>query len=378
MKIDQGWFTNAFEPKFYIDQIADKSQRVLILVLGNIDSSQQWFASLRATYPDSDIVSCSSHDIIEGGSVRTNAIGFTAIHFEQTPYQVTQQPLDGISSIYEAGKRLVAPLIRPDLKGVLLFSDGRNINGSEMISGVNSILDKHVIVTGGMASDGAQFASTTVGYNELPKNDQLVAVGLYGNSISIGYGSNGGWETFGPKRLVTKSSGNVLYELDGKNALELYKKYLGEMTHQLPSSALLFPLALHKEEISDYLVRTVLQVDESTSSMIFAGDIPEGSHVQLMKANFDRLIDGAAESAACGLSTLSTDNAELALLISCVGRKLVLGQRIEEEVEVCSSIFGDQTVLTGFYSHGEFSPLTNEVGCQLHNQSMTVTTFREI
>lgn len=377
MKIDQGRFNGTFERTISVDTISDKNQKLLVFVFGSTQVGDQWFKSLKSTYPNSHIVSCSSSEAILNASIFENSIGYTAIAFDKTDFRVNQRTIDSSSTIFEEGKKLVEPLVRPDLKSVLLFSDGTSINGSELISGVNSELDKDVIVTGGMASDGAQFVSTTVGYNETPKNNQLVAVGLYGDSISVGFGSKGGWEAFGPKRLVTKSSGNELFELDGKNALELYKKYLGEMADHLPGSALLFPLALHKENVANYLVRTVLDVNEEKSSMVFAGDIPEGSLVQLMKANFDRLIDGAAESAECGLSKLSHNSAEFALLISCIGRKLVLGQRVEEEIEVCSSIFGQSTVLTGFYSHGEFSPLADEVNCQLHNQSMTITTFSE-
>lgn len=378
MKIDQGRFaaTN-YTHSLVLDQIADKRQEVLIFVFGSIDSSHDWFTSLQSIYSNSHIVSCSSSETIMSSSIYEGEIGYTAVFFEKTPFRVHQHKLDGAATIFQEGMKLVEPLVQADLKCVLIFSEGTRINGSELISGVNSVLDKGVIVTGGMASDGAQFVSTTVGYNEIPKKNHLVAVGLYGEAITVGFGSKGGWDAFGPKRLVTKSTANILYELDGKSALQLYKKYLGEMANHLPGSALLFPLALHKENMTDYLVRTVLDVNETDSSMVFAGDIPEGALVQLMKANFDRLIDGAAEAAESGLSTLDNDPAEFALLISCIGRKLVLGQRIEEEIEVCSSIFGKNTIHAGFYSHGEFSPLRNELGCQLHNQSMTITTFRE-
>jgi hypothetical protein len=378
MKIDQGRFAAThYEHSLIIDQISDKRQEVLIFVFGRVDSNHDWFLHLQSTYPNAHIVSCSSSETIMGSSIFEGEIGYTAVFFEKTPFRVHQHKLINGSSIFEEGKKLVESLVESDLKCVLIFSEGTRINGSELISGVNAVLDQRVIVTGGMASDGAQFVSTTVGYNEIPEKNQLVAVGLYGESITIGFGSKGGWDAFGPKRLVTKSTANILYELDGKNALQLYKKYLGEIADLLPGSALLYPLALHKETMTDYLVRTVLDVNETDASMVFAGDIPEGSLVQLMKANFDRLVDGAAESAESGLTALGNDHAEFALLVSCIGRKLVLGQRIEEEIEVCSSIFGKNTLLAGFYSHGEFSPLTDEVGCQLHNQSMTITTFRE-
>jgi hypothetical protein len=125
------------------------------------------------------------------------------------------------------------------------------------------------------------------------------------------------------------------------------------------------------------VVRTILAVSEADQSMTFAGDVPEGSYAQLMKANFDRLIDGAVGAARASQRSLTGTSPDLAILISCVGRKLVLKQRIEEEVEGVRDVVGEHTVLTGFYSYGEISPFAAGASCELHNQTMTITTFRE-
>ena len=111
--------------------------------------------------------------------------------------------------------------------------------------------------------------------------------------------------------------------------------------------------------------------------MTFAGDMPAGAYARLMKANFDRLIDGAAGAAKVSYEAVGSIAPDLALLISCVGRKMVLQQRIEEEVEGVRDVLGRHTVLTGFYSYGEISPFTPSARCELHNQTMTITTFAE-
>ena len=206
---------------------------------------------------------------------------------------------------------------------------------------------------------------------------RVAAVGFYGERLKVGHGSLGGWDPFGPERLITRSAGNVLYELDGQPALKLYKRYLGAHAAGLPGAALLFPLALRAQEGGSGLVRTILGVDEGKGSMTFAGDMPEGAHARLMKANFDRLIDGAAGAAKAGLAQLGAFPAELAILVSCVGRKLVLGQRIEEEVEAVRDVLGAQATLTGFYSYGELCPRGAVPTCELHNQTMTLTAFAE-
>lgn len=193
----------------------------------------------------------------------------------------------------------------------------------------------------------------------------------------MGYGLKGGWDPFGPDRLITRAAGNVLYELDGKSALGLYKTYLGEYAKDLPNSGLLFPLLIHKSGRESGFVRTILAVDEENQSLIFAGDVPQGLLARFMKANFDRLIDGASGTAEIALDALGRGPAQLAILISCFGRKLVLKQRTEEEVEAVQSVLGANTPIAGFYSYGEISPLTLGARCDLHNQTMTITTFAE-
>ena len=189
----------------------------------------------------------------------------------------------------------------------------------------------------------------------------------------------GGWDSFGVDREVTLSKGNILYELDGQPALELYKRYLGSHASKLPASALLFPLSLRLKDSDTALVRTVLSVNELDGSMIFAGDIPQGEYVRLMKANSDKLIDGALGAAEMSKTSLHGLIPDFAILISCVGRKLVLKQRVEEELEIIRDAIGMNASMTGFYSYGEISPI-KPFGqhCELHNQTMTITLFTEV
>jgi hypothetical protein len=258
------------------------------------------------------------------------------------------------------------------------LSDGLNVNGSELVHALYRALPPGVIVTGGLAGDGARFSETKVFSEGVASSHTIAAIGFYGKRLKIGCGSVGGWDPFGPERLITRSKGNILYELDGQSALGLYKRYLGEQAHSLPASGLLFPLSLRDPSGATPVVRTILSVDEAHQSLTFAGDVPEGSYARLMKANFDRLIDGATGAAQSGLHSLDSASVDLAVLISCVGRKLVLKQRVEEEVEGVRDVLGPKAVLAGFYSYGEISPFTPGAKCELHNQTMTITTFSEV
>jgi hypothetical protein len=209
-----------------------------------------------------------------------------------------------------------------------------------------------------------------------PLSGEVIALGFYGAGLRVGCGSLGGWDPFGPDRLVTRSEGSVVYELDGRPALDLYREYLGPHAEGLPASGLLFPLCLRNE--GGGLVRTILDIDDKARSLTFAGDVPQGGYARLMRANFDRLIDGATGAARSALVPLGSAHTELAILISCVGRKLVLKQRVEEEVESVRDVVGAAATLAGFYSYGEICPGVAGACAELHNQTMTITTLSEV
>ncbi|MDC0706946.1 FIST N-terminal domain-containing protein [Stigmatella sp. ncwal1] len=335
------------------------------------------FRQVRSWYPEALIVGCSTAGEICGTEVLDASVVATAVWFEHTRIHLAQAHLDTMEQSHDAGASLAKLLHQPGLSHVLVLSDGLKVNGTELVRGLREHLPRQVALTGGLAGDGPDFLKTVVCCNSEPMEGGIAAVGFYGERLRIGYGSLGGWDAFGPERLITRAKSNVLYELDGHSALELYKQYLGEHATGLPATALRFPLSLRSEQEGCGLVRTVLSINEQEQSMTFAGDMPEGAYARLMKANFDRLIDGAAGAAREGIERMGSFLPELAVLISCVGRKLVLKQRVEEEVEGVREVLGPTPVLTGFYSYGEICPNGDVPRCELHNQTMTITAFSE-
>lgn len=377
MKIEQQyWTTGEGWKRVSASQLDGKASLVLVFGAREVLGDASRMDEIRARYPGVPVAGCSTSGEICDTRVRDDSLSVAAIRFEHTVIRLAQTAIEDGGDSMEAGARLARALPGERLVHVLVFSDGLKVNGTDLVRGLGGSLPDNVAVTGGLAGDGADFKHTLVCADAAPAEGKIVALGLYGDRLNVGYGSLGGWDSFGAERMVTRSKGNVLYELDGHSALGLYKKYLGEL-HAGPAEALLFPLALNAGDEGRSLVRTVLSVNEEDQSMTFAGDIPEGSHVRLMKANFDRLISGAAGAAITSFEMTGSDEPELALLISCVGRKLVLKQRIEEEVESVRAVLGKSTVLTGFYSYGEISPHGATTKCELHNQTMTITTFSE-
>ena len=333
--------------------------------------------ALRNTYPDAHLLGCTTAGEICGTTVSDDSVVATAIRFDHTTVRAAYRPLVNASNSKAVGEEIARDLAGEDLLHVFVLAEGLKVNGSELVKGLRQGLPSSVAVTGGLAGDGARFEKTVVCMDGQVNDSAVAAIGFYGDRLSIGYGSLGGWDPFGPDRLVTRAEGNVLYELDGRSALELYKTYLGSHTANLPASGLLFPLSLRGENGEQRVVRTILGVDEQAQSLTFAGDIPQGGYAQLMRANFDRLIDGAQDAATACYEVVGNHTPDLAILISCVGRKLVLNQRTEEEVESVRNVLGESTVLSGFYSYGEIAPLMSSTKCELHNQTMTITTFTE-
>ncbi len=359
------------------EALGDSAHLVLTFAGTSIMKAGRLLEEVKERYPAAHILGCSTAGEISGTDVSDDSLVTTAVQFDFARVAGAQVRLSEVEDSFRAGERLAQSLDTEGLVHVLVLSDGLAVNGSSLVTGLVKNLPKGVTVTGGLAGDGDRFQETMVFSGEAPCKDVVAALGLYGSRLRVGYGSLGGWDPFGPERLVTRSKENVLYELDGHTALDLYKRYLGQHASGLPATGLLFPLSLRMKTGKTGVVRTILSVDEDEQSMTFAGEIPEGAYARLMKANLDRLIDGAIGAADTSYKAIGSTSPDLALLISCVGRKLVLRQRIEEEVEGVRDALGDRTILTGFYSYGEVCPSTIGGKCELHNQTMTVTTFLE-
>ncbi|HUB94572.1 MAG TPA: FIST N-terminal domain-containing protein [Stellaceae bacterium] len=332
------------------------------------------FAELKAAYPGAMLLGCTTGGEIVDVDVHDGSVIATAIEFEDTQIRSARGEVAEGRSSFEIGMRIGAGLPHRGLKGVFLLSDGTKVNGTELVAGIQHVRGRDVPLTGGLAGDGARFGTTLVGLDANPEPGNVVALGFYGDRIRIGAGSVGGWDAVGPERTITRAEGKTLFDLDGEPALDLYKQYLGAEAAKLPASALLFPLRIHPPGTPEAaLVRTVVGVDEAKKAMIFAGTIPEGHTAQVMLGHFDNLIAGAGQAA----SKAALPEAKLAVLVSCIGRKLLLGQRVADEVESVAEVLGEHCRTTGFYSYGEIAPLEASAISDLHNQTMTVTTFAE-
>ncbi len=355
----------------------------LVLVFGSVkrftEGKLQGF--LKSRYPTAQLVGCTTSGEISPSGVYDDSIQITAIQWEKTIQRVAQTKMSGMQNSFEAAAGLARQLKADSLRTILVISDGLNVNGSELLKGFQSVLGDIPIV-GGLAGDGGAFVKTLQLFNDTISDNQVIAVGLYGNALITSSGALGGWKPYGPPRKVTKSEKNVVYEMDGKPALPLYRMYIGEaFSRGLPGTGLKFPLAVIEEGKRDVeKIRTLLAIDNKNNSLTFAGNVEEGETVRLCQTNHDRLVEGAGNAAnlvMSGLGASKTNQTGLAVCVSCVGRKGVMAEQVVDEVKLVQQILGPQTSVTGFYSYGELAPRPNTTDSVLHNQTMTIGYLSE-
>lgn len=368
----------SYDPGAGFSQPLPAERPTFLLVFGatSLSEDASFWARLGDAFAGVPIAGCSTAGEVLGTRVTDGGAVIAAIQLRAGSARVETVRVSEAGESYGAGATLAKRLSGPDLRGVLVFSDGRVVNGSSLVRGLDDHLPAGTVVTGGLAGDGKRFERTWVVGEAGPQGGAITAVGLFGSSLSLFHGSQGGWTAFGPERLVTAAEGSVLYRLDDRPALEVYKLYLGDKAKELPASALRFPLSVRADKDDRRsVVRTILGVDERRQSMTFAGDVPQGSLVRLMQASFDRLLDGAAQASQEAARAWTSGDA-LCIVVSCVGRRLVLGERVEEELESVRGHLPQGVGMIGFYSYGEISPLAPGE-CGLHNQTMTLTILSE-
>ncbi len=354
------------------------SEQTLILCFGtsNHPLIEEAFNYLSSIFKNSTIIGCSTSGEIYQDELFEGCLSVAILKFEKTRFKLNKERFEDISQSYEVGINIVTKLQEEeDLKSIFILSDGLFINGSKLTKGINSCLKEGVIVSGGLAGDDDRFEKTWIFVDGQFISHCVVSIGLYGENINVFSSSYGGWKQFGINRIVTNAIDNTLFEIDDKPALRIYKDYLGENSKNLPASGLFFPLMVKEKGYEKPKVRTILSIDEDKQSITFAGDIPVGSEVMLMKASFADLVNGAYKS---GEELLFGKNVEdgISIAISCVGRKLVLGQKTEDEIDAVYKQFNSGVEQIGYYSYGEIAPfIENE--CDLYNQTMTLTLIWE-
>ncbi len=350
-----------------------------VLVFGSVKRFQErgFTKTLEDRYPNAHIIGCTTSGEITNEGVYDESVHITAMHWERSTLNFIVKPINSMAQSHALGALIASELQQPNLKGVFILSDGLNVNGSELVEGIQEVLPE-IPITGGLAGDNANFSQTYLLNNDKVQDRVVIAVGIYGEHAVVTSGALGGWRPYGPPRKVTKAVKNIVYELDNKPALPLYKMYLGHYANTLPASGLNFPFAIMAEDKSITVIRTLLAIDDKDNSLTFAGNVPNSSTVRFLKSDHDMLVNGASDAARQILEKkINLNEKALAICVSCVGRKLVMAEQVSDEVFAVQRLLGLQTGITGFYSNGEICSGEDDGHSQLHNQTMTIAYLSE-
>lgn len=359
------------------DPAMDSENTMILVFFESTLVIDQHLKNIKNVFPKSKIIGSSTSGEIQNGEINDNSIVCVVTKFANTRLKLISSPVNYETSAL-AGRALSESLASPELKNILLFSEGLNVDGSALIKEMHQTLTQmkiNVPISGGLAGDGTRFINTFVIFDIEVKTCHAAALGFYGEHIQVFTGTGTGWDPFGPTRVITKAYRNTVYEIDGVPALQLYREHLKDDALNLPVSGVLFPLGVSWGKDKN-IVRSVAQIDEAQNGLIFASSIPENTTVQLMHSNVMKLID-AAENALdnCSLD-FTSGSPTLALIVSCIGRRLIMGQKTEDEIEIIRDRLPIHTEICGFYSYGEFAPTAHKQN-ELHNQTMTLIIFQE-
>ncbi|MEO9803067.1 MAG: FIST N-terminal domain-containing protein [Reichenbachiella sp.] len=352
----------------------------LVFVFGSTDlvQDQSKFDEVRSIYPKAEIVVSSGSGEIMAGETSTHTLCVTAIHFKKTKIETLEIKLDDVKDSFDVGAHISAHINKDDLSNLMIFSNGDQINGSHLLTGLQFNLSETVPITGGLAGSYDPFSSTYTGLNGIGVKGSVIGIGFYGNDLKIGHSSKAGWTPFGPERFITKSTNNILFELNEEPVLDFYQKYLEGLFDDMVEAIRIYPLGIKTENGEERLLRAFLGYNKEKGGALFAGDMPEGARVRMMKSNISSLIDAAGDAAHSCTLPFDIKEPDLALCVSCVGRQFVLQDWVSEEIQNVNEVFEGQVPLAGFYSYGEIAPQGPNKKSALHNHTMTITTFKEL
>lgn len=348
----------------------------LVLVFGSLTllSSVGFYEEIRNNYPKAQILMNSASAEIIDTQVNNETISLTAIRFDKTTFKTVSININEFQDSEEIGKSIADKFEKDQLTNILIFADGKSIDGTQFSKGIEKYISPEVIISGGLAGDQNNYPKTLLGLNEQPCEGKIIAVGFYGKHLTVSHEGNNGWEAFGEALQITKSNQHTILEINNEPALKIYNQYLDKNITAIHGQNLLFPISLFTDQHST-IIRRINAIHEDEKSITFDGIVPEGSYIKMMKANFETLINATTKAAKSCVQKIS--NPDLAIVISNVGRKILLNRRTEEEVEVLREMFGEATAITGFYSTGEISYIKGTSNSALYNQTMTITTMCE-
>jgi hypothetical protein len=323
------------------------------------------------------LIGCTTDGELSSAGFSTGSAVIGGIVSDQVAFEIASvRDIGGNSG--KQGRTLGARF-SDSVRYLQLFSDGITGDGSALLRGLQSALTAEMPIAGGTSGDGGKFVQSWQFLGDQILSDAAVAIGFCGD-FTLGTGVESGWSPIGLPKKVTRAEGNILYELNGESALEVYERFLGRHARNLPAVGVEYPLGLiAPDQGSDddaMLLRATMSVDREAGAIRFAGEIPEGTMVYLTCGDRGSILDATEKAASHAVAELGAATAPAVVFFySCMARKMLLGLRTREEFERLRSQLTPEVPILGFYSYGEFCRPKRGLPSVLHNETATISVI---
>ena len=373
----------------------NKKRVDLAIVFSSVDLSFSSLLNTIRTVLDEKvpIIGCSGAAVISNRGIFKHGVVIALLNLSQNVYFSTAYVKDikaktPLNAGRELGEKLLYGFKETHRVLSIIFSDGLIDKGSDLIDGLKETLGKSFPLVGASASDNLRFLKTYIYFNKELINDSAAGI-LWGGKLNFGLGIKHGWKPLGKPRTVTKSKGDIVYEIDNNPAAKIYEEYfardISELQKELRRISILYPIGIYVPGEEEYLLRNMLSI-EKNGSLRFQGNVNEGSQIRLMIGTKESCLAAtklAAEEAKKGLgeSTVEfkkTGINNFVLVFDSISRYILLKRGANKELEIIKKVVGENTPIIGLYTYSEQAPLMaiNYQGqAYFHNQTISVLSI---
>ncbi|MFA5287069.1 MAG: FIST N-terminal domain-containing protein [Candidatus Omnitrophota bacterium] len=355
----------------------------LVFIFATINlSTPVILKTVLASIPEVPVIGCSGAAVIYDEKSYNNGLVIMLLGFSEGVYFNTAfvnniKNKTPITAGEELGEKLLYGFKNIPRDLGLIFCDGLIDNTQDLVNGIQEKLGRSFPLVGACASDNLKYARTNIFHNNDLLSDSACGV-LWGGKINFGLGIKHGWKPLGKQHLVTKSYGNIIYEIDSQPATYLYEDYLGCNVKKLQSElrfiSVLYPIGIYVPGEEEYLLRNIRSIG-SDGTLILQGSIPESSQVRLMIGTKESCLQATNQAIDDVNKGFSGKSASFVLIFDSISRYILLGRDAGKELEIIKKQFGPEIPVVGLYTYGEQAPLT-AIGYRgkvyLHNQTVTL------
>jgi hypothetical protein len=342
--------------------------------------------AIREATDGAPLCGCSGEGIIAGGEADESnfAMGVMVINSDQLRF--SHGIATGLGEDSAQAGRAVAQTIQSqvssDTRALFLFPDGVTVNFDRLLAGLEGglNLDRPLPLVGGTAGDNWAFERTYQYCNNHVISDG-VAWALLSGETQIAWAVSHGCVPVGVEYQVTRSQGNVIYEIDDKPVLEILKDYVtDEEIEDWAKIVMTFSFGLkapgYMQDYDEYIIRGMVGgKDDATGSVTIPTEMPEGTSIWLTRRDYEKLTKGVERAAEAIKAQLGEEPARLVLQFDCAGRgKAIL--REQQRLQLLKMLrqeIGLDVPWLGFYTYGEIAPVGEHN--HFHNYTVVLTVI---